>query len=293
MLMEALAAGAPQEIIDALLQRYNQAMQRYMQLLAQNPGAAQPQAPDPDAKTLTMEDLQALMKLIQQMSAAGNREMAARALAMLQSLIENMRMAQGGAGGMSAEDKAMSDTIKKLGDLMGQQRNLLDKTYRQQQGNGDPKDGGPKGLGQQQGQLRNQLDEAMKGLGGKSPSAKKLGDAGREMGNAQNQLGGNDTDSAVDSEKNALEAMREGAEGLSKELMKRMGQGQQSANGNEDPLGREQGSRGPTFGKGVKVPNQSELERAKNILQELRRRAAERGRPQEELDYIDRLLKQF
>ncbi|MGZ5936360.1 MAG: DUF4175 family protein, partial [Rhizomicrobium sp.] len=30
-----------------------------------------------------------------------------------------------------------------------------------------------------------------------------------------------------------------------------------------------------------------------NILLELRRRAGERGRPQQELDYIDRLLKQF
>ena len=30
-----------------------------------------------------------------------------------------------------------------------------------------------------------------------------------------------------------------------------------------------------------------------NILQELRRRAGERGRPPQELDYIDRLLKEF
>ena len=33
--------------------------------------------------------------------------------------------------------------------------------------------------------------------------------------------------------------------------------------------------------------------RARNILKELRRRAEERGRPQEEFDYLDRLLKQF
>ena len=43
----------------------------------------------------------------------------------------------------------------------------------------------------------------------------------------------------------------------------------------------------------VKVPDKSDLQRAREILQELRKRAAERGRPQEELDYIDRLLKQF
>jgi hypothetical protein len=43
----------------------------------------------------------------------------------------------------------------------------------------------------------------------------------------------------------------------------------------------------------VKVPQESDLQRAREILQELRKRAAERNRPKEELDYIDRLLKRF
>ena len=43
----------------------------------------------------------------------------------------------------------------------------------------------------------------------------------------------------------------------------------------------------------MKVPDESDLQRAREILKELRKRAAERGRPQQELDYIDRLLKQF
>ncbi len=43
----------------------------------------------------------------------------------------------------------------------------------------------------------------------------------------------------------------------------------------------------------MKIPDKSTLERAREILKELRKRAAERGRPKEELDYIDRLLKQF
>ena len=35
------------------------------------------------------------------------------------------------------------------------------------------------------------------------------------------------------------------------------------------------------------------LEKAKEILEELRQRAGERARPEIERDYIDRLLKQF
>jgi hypothetical protein len=43
----------------------------------------------------------------------------------------------------------------------------------------------------------------------------------------------------------------------------------------------------------VRVPEEAERKRSQAIQEELRRRGAERERPQRELDYIDRLLKQF
>jgi hypothetical protein len=43
----------------------------------------------------------------------------------------------------------------------------------------------------------------------------------------------------------------------------------------------------------VRVPEEAERKRSQAIQEELRRRGAERERPREELDYIDRLLKQF
>jgi uncharacterized protein (TIGR02302 family) len=62
-----------------------------------------------------------------------------------------------------------------------------------------------------------------------------------------------------------------------------------------DPLGRMQGlgSAGADENDDVHVPEERERLRAQAIQEELRRRGAERGRPQEELDYIDRLLRQF
>ncbi|HEY5347453.1 MAG TPA: DUF4175 family protein, partial [Rhizomicrobium sp.] len=59
--------------------------------------------------------------------------------------------------------------------------------------------------------------------------------------------------------------------------------------GQQDPLGR--GAAG--VGSTIKIPEASDMARARSILQELRKRAGERGRSQQELDYIDRLLKQF
>ena len=95
MIMAALASGAPQEVIDELLKRYNEAMQRYMQALAANPTPeSQKQrcrrAPRPWAKTTC----NTLLKTIQQLSQAGDRETAAKLMAVLQSMLENMHTTQ-------------------------------------------------------------------------------------------------------------------------------------------------------------------------------------------------------
>lgn len=62
-----------------------------------------------------------------------------------------------------------------------------------------------------------------------------------------------------------------------------------------DPLGRplKEGTSGTDDASDVQVPDQMEEGRTRAIQDELRRRGADRGRPQPELDYIDRLLKQF
>jgi len=60
-----------------------------------------------------------------------------------------------------------------------------------------------------------------------------------------------------------------------------------------DPLGRDSNARGPLNGNDVKVPDEREMKRAREILEELERRAAERARPKPELDYYDRLLRRF
>ncbi len=292
MITQALAQNAPQEVIDSLLEQYQQALQRYLQALAQNPPDANT-PPQPGAKVMSQQDLQALLKAIQQLAQSGNRAQAAQMMALLQNLLENLHMTNGsGQGQTSPKDKALSDAIQGLGDLMGKQRGLMDKTYRQQQGKGDPKDGGPKGLGGQQKSLHDELGKIQKGLDGqKLGTPKSFGDAGKSMGQAENNLNGQDMPSASGNEKDALEAMRKTASDLAKQMMSQNGQGQQD--GGADPLGRDQSANGRGVNGNVKVPDKNDMQRAREILQELRKRAAERGRPQQELDYIDRLLKQF
>jgi hypothetical protein len=177
---------------------------------------------------------------------------------------------------------------------MGRQRQLMDKTYREGQDAGDPKDGGAKGLSDQQGKLRDDLNKLFKGLGGKgSPAGKNFDEAGKNMGHAQGQLGGKDFDNAGKSEQQALDAMRKGTSALAQALMQEQnGKGTKpGGQNNEDPMGRESGAQGSV--NGGKIPDKDSLARARAILQELRKRAGETGRSKEELDYLDRLLKEF
>ena len=62
-----------------------------------------------------------------------------------------------------------------------------------------------------------------------------------------------------------------------------------------DPLGRRNREVGGTNDNGAdtRVPEEAEILRTRRLQDELRRRGAEKARPPEELDYIDRLLKRF
>jgi uncharacterized protein (TIGR02302 family) len=289
MLAQALAQGAPQSVIDELLRRYNEAMQRYMQALAANPQES-PGPPPAGTRVLSQDDLQNLLKAIQQLAQSGNRAQAQQLLALLQNLLENLRLGGQGGGGTAnnPKNKALSDAIQGLSSLMGKQRGLLDKTFRGQQGEAVK----PNELQKQQGDIQNQLGEILKGLGTqKIPAPNDLGRAGRSMGQSKQDLGSNDLPGSSVDQKNALDAMRSAATELENQLLKQMQD--QGKEGQEDPLGRKEGANGNPFDGDVKVPTQSELQRARGILLELRRRAGDRGRPQQELDYIDRLLKQF
>ena len=285
MLAQAMASGAPQEVIDELLKRYNEAMQRYVQAMQANPDQSNQQPMGPDAKSLGMNDVQQLLDMIKKLTEAGDREAAAKLLAVLQNMLENMHVSQGGKGDgqQSPADKARNEQLQKFSNLMGKQRALLDKTFRQKQGQSDPKDGGAQGLQKQQQSLEKELQDSLKGMEGKS--AQKLRDAGKAMGEAQNSLGQKDLDNAGSAQNQALEAMRQGAQALAQDAQK---DGQQM--GGQDPLGRGQSMLGKS---GVKIPGVSDLARARAILEELRRRSAQMNRPQAERDYLDRLLKNF
>jgi len=71
------------------------------------------------------------------------------------------------------------------------------------------------------------------------------------------------------------------------------GMAQRMGNNGRDPLGRARQAQGPDLGGSVKVPDEIDVQKAREILEELRRRLSDPSRPSTELDYIERLLRRF
>jgi uncharacterized protein (TIGR02302 family) len=192
-----------------------------------------------------------------------------------------------------------------MGDLQQDQQGLRDRLKRLQdelakRGMG-PSQRGEKGPRGEQGQ-QGQQGQGQQGDQGDGEDG--LDQADGAMGDATGRLGEGNADGAVDSQGRALEALRKGAQSLAESMQQGDGDGQQDGPGNRagrqqsggnqsDPLGRP--LRGREFGDDytVKIPGEIDVQRVRRILEELRRRLADPARPQIELDYIERLLKDY
>ncbi|MGX8011730.1 TIGR02302 family protein [Mesorhizobium sp. ORM8.1] len=148
-----------------------------------------------------------------------------------------------------------------------------------------------------QGQLQSELDKLKKGLEGMGMEPNEgFGDAGKSMGNAEQSLGEGEGDQAVGHQGRALEALRRGA----KEMMKQMQAMQGDQGGSEpggrqqdadrDPLGRPRTTNGPDDGTSVKVPDEIDVQRARQILDAIRKRLGNSLSPDIERSYLERLL---
>ncbi|SLN26537.1 TIGR02302 family protein [Oceanibacterium hippocampi] len=322
-LQEALARNAPDDEIERLIDELRQAMEEFMQALAEQAqrqmaeGGELPEI-DADAQTLNQQDLQEMLDRIGDLSKSGAKEMAQNLLNQLRQMLENL---QAGRMPNMGQQQAGQQALQELGNLMQGQQELLDETFRRsqqgqrgqqgQQGQRRPGQPGEQGqpgqpgdsgdLAARQEALRRALGDIMARLGaGRGAIPDPLGQAERMMRDAGRSLEGSETESALGSQSDALEQLRAGAQALAQEMMEQMGQGEQGRTAqnpgdpsSRDPLGRPVGGNWGDTGDDVSVPDKADLQRAREILNELYRRSGERGRPRFELDYIDRLLRRF
>ena len=94
------------------------------------------------------------------------------------------------------------------------------------------------------------------------------------MGRAQDAIGEDNLDQATEEQNHALDSLRKGAQSLAEQMEQNgeMQAGQGPGNNGEDPLGRPDRCNRPDLGLSVKVPDEIDIQRAREVLDELRRR---------------------
>jgi len=325
-LSKALEDGASDEEIARLMQELRQALAEFMQQLARQ--AQQNQQPMPEGlnpnQIMRPQDLERMLQNLENMARQGSRETAQEMLSQLRELLESLQSGQM-AGQQGQQNQQMMQMMDQMGDIIGRQQRLYDDTFGEQrrqgergqqgqqgqqgqrgrqgqQGQGQQRQGqgqqpGEGELGDRQGQLRDQLGRMRQGMqqfGMRPPN--QFEGAEQSMENARRALEQGDLETATREQSRALEQLRQGAQSMAEQMLRQMPSrfGQGPANdAPRDPLGRPQRSEGPDPGTSVRVPDEIDVQRAREILEELRRRLGEPSRPMLELDYIERLLRRF
>lgn len=290
-MMDALSKeGTSSEEMQKLMQDLQQAMNDYMQALAEqqkksggNNAQGQQQA---GAQSTSPQTLQQMLNQVQNLAELGSKEDARKMLSELQSMLENMSVAN------QAQQKAaeQSEALRQqLGEMRQQQQKLMDETYyqasQQDAASRSPGSSSAQSLKNRQEDLKSGLMAASKQMNSPgSPSAQAVQDAVDSMARAEQELNGGKLEDAVISQAQAIQSLAEAENAMSQQGEKAQNRG--TGEGGNQGLGQSDPS------KSV-VPAQGDLGRAREILDEIRRRAGDWQRPEIERKYLDRLLERF
>jgi uncharacterized protein (TIGR02302 family) len=322
-LLEALARDAENSEIQSLIDALQDAMDKFLEALAKQmmeemARGEQPQELPPDANLLETQDLQDLLDQARRLAESGAMDAAKELLAQLQEILENLR-AQPLAQRGNQDTGQAQHMLEQMEGLTRQQQDLLDRNFRrsqEQNRNFDQGDDSEQMRRQQadqhsresredaqrQERLRRELGEMMRRLGevlGEIP--KPMGRAERAMRDARDALATDRSGDALPPQQRAVDQLQQGMEAMVERFMQQMGESEDQGSGplgarageGRDPFGRETGREGLEALEGVSIPEEADVQRSREIRDELRRRRANPDRPPVELDYIDRLLKRF
>lgn len=308
-LREAMARGDSEEEIARRGEDMRAALDKFLQQLGaragQNPERP-PQESAGDNRSVTPDDLQAMLDEMTKAMQSGDMARAQQMLDELQDIMENLQTAQGGAG-KGQHNREMSRALGEIDQLSREEQQLRDETYQ-----GSPS--GEQAQRERQRALRERLERQQETLRrGGGDSGEELDDARKAMKEAEEALGrsggergerGSGRDKAVDAQGRAVQALRKGADKLARQMRgegdesaEEQGEqpGQRSGRGRDgrgkDPLGRNNSGRGSSARNRYDPLGLPPAQRAHRLQEELRRRLGQPERPQEELDYLQRLLR--
>lgn len=332
-LSEAIRNGANPDEIQRLMDELRAATDAYTQMLAEQGqrDPADRFARNQQGQQITGDQIQQMMDEIQRLMNEGRMAEAQQLLEQFNRMMENLqvRQSQGGDGG---EGEGGDPSMNRLADTLREQQRLSDESFRDMQEQfgqgqmGQPSPNAEDLAGRQRG-LRQQLGQQRGMLPGQGSDAgdrarRDLDEAGRAMEDAERALREGDTGGALQRQADAIQSMREGMRALSDMMGQQQGrraedgqpQGQEGREGQDpgseagagsqganrdrrpmlDPLGRQLDGNGSMITMGDPLAEGADpARRARDLLDEIRRRSGQRERPQDERDYLGRLLERF
>ncbi len=317
------------KLMAELRQAMQDYLREFAERAERDPNMAQ-QMPRQDGRELRQSDIDRMLNQIEELAKSGSRDKAQELLSQLQEMMNNLQagrrqqQAQGQQSQMRQQMDKLGDLMRRQQQMMND-THRLDQMQRgqsreQQPGEGEQQDqqdqqgdgqqgrsgqgmseqelaDALRGMQQGQGQLRGDLEALMKGLEGLGiQPGEGFGEAGEAMGEAGRALGDAQGEEAVGEQGRALEALRKGAQDMMQQMQQAQGEqsggeeGGRQQNADRDPLGRPRATTGPDFGDTVKVPDEIDVQRAREILDAIRRRLGNALSPEIERDYLERLL---
>lgn len=328
-LSEAIRNGASPDEIQRLMDELKAATDAYTQMLAEQ-GQQDPSerfTRNQQGQQVTGDQIQQMMDEIQRLMNEGRMAEAQQLLEQFNRMMENLQVRQG-QGGEGGEGQQGNQPMNRLADTLREQQKLSDEAFRDMQeqfGNGqmgEPQDGN-EDLANRQRDLREELGQQQGMLPGQGSeqgdqARRNLEEAGRAMEDSEQALRDGDTGGALQRQADAIQSMREGMRALG-DMLGQEGQrggeqgedgagqradGQPGSAGSQgtafdqrpmlDPLGRQQAGNGNVITSGDPLAEgRDPARRARDLLDEIRRRSGETARPRDERDYLDRLLDRF
>ncbi len=308
-LSQAIQDGADPAEIDQLMEELRDATNEYLQALAdeaiQNGDQQQAQQSEPgEAMELTMQDIQEMMDRIQELTENGQMAEAQELLNQMMELLQNLQMAENQSPGQGQG----AQQLQEMQDALNQQQGLSDDTFDNLQDQASPgddqqppdaQDGSDPQTNQELAERQEALRELLEDMQQGGAAEESLEEAERNMRDAREALEEGDLGRALDEQAEAMESLREGMRELTEEMQRAEadGTGQQQETENDsdevDPLGRPLGEDGRSTTSENLLPEQDAMDRARELLDEIRRRSGETDRPQVERDYLERLLENF
>ncbi len=232
--------------------------------------------------------LSSLMEQIESALKSGDTEKANELMAQLQRMMEMLDPSM--SSQLPKDMQAMREGVNELQELIDGQKNLLAQTLEQAI-NAAIIDTSQNKVEQEA--LRYILGQLMLDISEKLDEIPEtMGLAEQEMRMSENTLGNNEPIQSIPHQEQAIKHLKSAKQELSAQYKSRMKQmvgiGFNAAR-KLDPLGRDYSNQS----NDVKIPDEAQKQRLDEVLKTLRDRSGDRSRPDEELDYLRRLLRQF